>query len=87
MIYAFVLHSRLIPGLRGRLAFNILSIFAFTTILMTYLGVNHLLSGLHSYAAGESAPIPMSIYYGLALATVLSLLANYKYQKYFKNKK
>jgi len=85
MIYAFVLHARLVPGLRGRLAFNILSVFAFTSILMTYLGVNHLLSGLHSYAAGESAPIPMSIYYSLSVATIVSILAAYKYKKYFKN--
>jgi divalent metal cation (Fe/Co/Zn/Cd) transporter len=79
-----VLHARLVPGLRGRLSFNILSVFAFTSILMTYLGVNHLLSGLHSYAHGESAPIPTSIYVGLAVALVVSLLARYKYQKYFK---
>ncbi|MCF6213605.1 MAG: cytochrome c biogenesis protein CcsA [Flavobacteriaceae bacterium] len=84
MVYAFVLHARLVPGLRGRLAFNILSVFAFTSILMTYLGVNHLLSGLHSYAAGETAEIPMSIYNGLILATVLSLAGYYKYKKYFK---
>ncbi len=84
MVYAFVLHARLVPGLRGRLAFNILSVFAFTSILMTYLGVNHLLSGLHSYAAGETAAIPMSIYYGLILALVLSVAGYYKYQKYFK---
>ncbi len=84
MIYAFVLHARLVPGLRGRLAFNILSVFAFTSILMTYLGVNHLLSGLHSYAAGESAPIPMSIYYSLSVAIIVSVLATYKYRKYFK---
>ncbi len=84
MVYAFVLHARLVPGLRGRLAFNILSVFAFTSILMTYLGVNHLLSGLHSYAAGETAAIPKGIYIGLALALALSIWANYKYQKYFK---
>jgi cytochrome c-type biogenesis protein CcsB len=84
MVYAFVLHARLVPGLRGRLAFNILSVFAFTSILMTYLGVNHLLSGLHSYAAGESAAIPTSIYVSLGVAFALSVLANYKYQKYFK---
>jgi len=84
MVYAFVLHARLVPGLRGRLAFNILSVFAFTSILMTYLGVNHLLSGLHSYAAGESVPIPTNIYVGLGLALAMSIWANYKYQKYFK---
>ena len=51
---------------------------------MTYLGVNHLLSGLHSYAKGDSAPIPTSIYVGLSVAFALSVWASYKYKKYFK---
>ncbi len=84
MIYAFILHMRLIPGLRSRLTFNIISVFAFTTILMTYLGVNHLLSGLHSYATGESAPIPNQIWGWLIVSVVLSILAYIKYKKYYK---
>ncbi len=84
MIYAFVLHMRLIPGLRSRFTFNIISIFSFTTILMTYLGVNHLLSGLHSYATGDSAPIPNEIWGWLIVSTVLSILAFVKYKKYYK---
>ncbi|MCK0131266.1 cytochrome c biogenesis protein CcsA [Flavobacteriaceae bacterium F08102] len=84
MVYAFVLHMRLIPGLRGRLTYNIISVFSFATILMTYLGVNHLLSGLHSYAAGEAAPIPMEIWGWLGVSTVLSVLAYLKFKKFYK---
>ena len=84
MVYAFILHTRLIPGLRGRLAFNILAVFSFASILMTYLGVNHLLSGLHSYAAGEAAAIPTQIWTWLGISVVLSILAYFKYQKYYK---
>ncbi len=84
MIYAFVLHMRLVPGLRSRLAFNIVSVFTFTTILMTYLGVNHLLSGLHSYATGESAPIPNQIWGWLIVSVILSILAYIKHKKYYK---
>ncbi len=84
MVYAFVLHMRLIPGLRGKYAFNMSSVFAFSTILMTYLGVNHLLSGLHSYASGESAPIPNQIWTWLIISVVLSVLAYFKYKKYYK---
>ena len=53
MIYAFVIHMRLIPGLRSRWLFNLASIIAFASILMTYFGVNFYLSGLHSYASGD----------------------------------
>ena len=48
-VYAALLHSRMIRGWRGkRLA--VLSIIGFSCVLFTYLGVNLILSGLHSYA-------------------------------------
>ena len=37
LIYAFVLHMRLIPKLRGNWLFNLMSIIAFASIMMTYL--------------------------------------------------
>lgn len=87
MIYAFVVHMRLVPGLRSRFTFNMMSVFAFASILMTYLGVNHLLSGLHSYAAGESAPVPNEIWGWLILSAILSILAYFKFKKHYKKTK
>jgi len=84
MIYSFVLHMRLIPALKNRYTFNMVTVFAFTSILMTYLGVNHLLSGLHSYAAGESAAIPNQIWGWLAVSFALSILAYWKFKKFYK---
>ncbi len=54
IVYAFVIHMRLVPGLRGRFAFNWLSTLAFMSIIFTYFGVNFILSGLHSYASGDA---------------------------------
>jgi ABC-type transport system involved in cytochrome c biogenesis permease subunit len=48
LIYAAVLHARLTVGWRGRKA-AWFSIFGFLAVLFTFLGVNLLLSGLHSY--------------------------------------
>lgn len=48
LIYAAVLHARLTAGWRGRRA-AWFSIVGFATVLFTFLGVNLLLSGLHSY--------------------------------------
>lgn len=49
LVYAAVLHSRMIRGWRGKkMAF--LSIIGFFCVIFTYLGVNLVLSGLHSYA-------------------------------------
>ncbi|MGI9532822.1 cytochrome c biogenesis protein CcsA [Lutimonas sp.] len=86
MIYSFVLHMRIIPGLKSKFTFNMAAVFAFASILMTYLGVNHLLSGLHSYAAGESAAVPNQIWGWLGLSVILSILAYFKFKKYFKKK-
>ncbi len=48
LIYASLLHSRMIRGWRGK-KIAILSIIGFMCVLFTYLGVNYL-PGLHSYA-------------------------------------
>jgi cytochrome c-type biogenesis protein CcsB len=86
MVYAFVLHMRIIPGLKSKYTFNLVTVFAFTSILMTYLGVNHLLSGLHSYATGEAAAIPNQIWGWLAISLVISVLAYFKFNKLYKRK-
>jgi cytochrome c-type biogenesis protein CcsB len=84
MVYSFVLHMRLVPGLKSKYTFNMVSVFAFASILMTYLGVNHLLSGLHSYAQGESAAVPNQIWGWLIISVILSLLAYFKFKKFYK---
>ncbi len=84
MVYSLVLHLRLVPGLKSKYTFNVAAVFAFASILMTYLGVNHLLSGLHSYAQGESAAVPNQIWGWLIISVILSVLAYYKFNKYFR---
>ncbi len=49
-IYAALVHARLTVGWRGRKA-AYLSIAGFLAVLFTFLGVNLLLGGLHSYAS------------------------------------
>jgi cytochrome c-type biogenesis protein CcsB len=84
MVYAFVLHMRLIPGLRGRYTFNLWSIIAYASIMMTFMGVNFYLSGLHSYASGDKVITPTSVYYSIAFVFVLAALAWFKYKKFYK---
>tara|TARA_R110001583_G_scaffold82151_9_gene218320 strand:- start:8302 stop:11382 length:3081 start_codon:yes stop_codon:yes gene_type:complete len=84
MIYAFVLHIRLVPGLRSRFTFNLFSVAAFASILMTYFGVNFYLSGLHSYASGDKAITPTFVYYAIAIVSVLAIFAFIKFKKHYK---
>lgn len=64
MVYAFVIHMRFVPALRGKFIYNFMSVLAFASILMTYFGVNFHLSGLHSYASGEKQNVKI---YGYVL--------------------
>ncbi|SHK09378.1 cytochrome c biogenesis protein CcsA [Chryseobacterium polytrichastri] len=80
MVYAFVLHMRLVPGLRSKWAFNVATMFAFCSMVMTYFGVNYYLSGLHSYAAGDPVPVPAWVYIGLASMIILSAVSYVKFK-------
>ncbi len=79
MVYAFVLHMRLVPGLRSRWAFHVATMFAFCSMVMTYFGVNYYLSGLHSYAAGDPVPIPAWVYIGLATMLTLAVISYFRF--------
>jgi cytochrome c-type biogenesis protein CcsB len=48
LVYAALLHSRMVRGWRGK-KLAVLSIIGFCCVLFTYFGVNYL-AGLHSYA-------------------------------------
>ncbi len=84
MIYAFVIHMRLIPGLRSRFGFSVASVIAFGSIMMTYFGVNFYLAGLHSYAKDDQEISITYILTSLVMITLLSVFAYRKHLKYFK---
>ena len=83
MVYAFVIHARFVPSLRGKWVFNLMSLFAFLSILFTYYGVNFHLVGLHSYASGEAKSLNW-IWYSLGAFSLIGLLTYPKYKKYYK---
>jgi len=87
MVYAFVLHMRLVPGLRGRWAFHVAALFAISSVVMTYFGVNYYLSGLHSYAAGDPIPVPLWVYLGLAFMVTLSVVSYLRFKELQKSLK
>jgi cytochrome c-type biogenesis protein CcsB len=79
IIYALVIHSRMIPGMKDIYTFNLLSLFAFSSVLMTYFGVNYYLSGLHSYAGGDPVPVPSFVYIAVITLAAISFIAYLKY--------
>lgn len=86
MVYAFVIHARFVPSLRGKWIFNVMSMYAFVSILFTYYGVNFHLVGLHSYASGEANSLSW-IWMTLGGISIIGAITYPKYLKYYKKKK
>ncbi|MBT8231451.1 MAG: cytochrome c biogenesis protein CcsA [Bacteroidia bacterium] len=82
LVYAFILHMRLMPKLTGLYAYNVAKLFGWASVVMTYFGVNYYLSGLHSYAAGDPIPIPNWVYITVISVFIISVLAFIKKKKH-----
>lgn len=63
IVYAIVLHLRWFRHKKDDRLFNLLSQLSFLSVLMTYFGVNYLLSGMHSYGSNAGlADLPLWAY-------------------------
>lgn len=82
IVYSFIAHMRIVPGLKGVYAFNLMALLGFSSVIMTYFGVNYYLSGLHSYAAGDPLPIPTFVYYTVVIVSILGLYAYINHRKH-----
>lgn len=80
VVYAIIMHFRFIPGLKSMFAFNMASLWGYSSIIMTFFGVNFYLSGLHSYAQGDRIPIPTWVPITVFLLACLTLLAYLRYR-------
>lgn len=80
VIYTIVTHVHLVKRLNNYWFFNLSSVVAFASVIMTYLGVNYLLSGLHSY--GENEGVSAMFVYLYAIVFVVALLAFVSYRGY-----
>ena len=75
VVYTIVLHLRFIPKLNSVYIFLVASLVSFSSIIMTYFGVNFYLSGMHSYASGDKVPVPNFVYYSIVIVLVISAFA------------
>ncbi|WP_299899197.1 cytochrome c biogenesis protein CcsA [uncultured Aquimarina sp.] len=78
IIYSFVLHLRIIFQKNYIYIFNVCNLFALSSLIMTFFGVNYYLSGLHSYAKGDPFPIPYWIYIIIPIALLISIIPIYR---------
>ncbi len=81
LVYAFVTHMHRIPGMRGQFAYNLASFISYSSVMMTYFGVNYFLGGMHSYAGGSAFKVPVWVY---VVVGVLAGLSVYAYRNQLK---
>lgn len=73
VVYVIVTHFHLIRKWYNLWVFNLCSVIAFASVLMTYFGVNFFLSGMHSY--GQNDQISGIFIYIYVVAGLVVLLA------------
>ena len=78
VVYAIVLHLRMMPKTNTPFVFATASTLAFSSIIMTYVGVNFYLSGMHSYATGDPVPIPTWAYVTTIVVFATIFMAYFK---------
>jgi len=84
LVYASMLHLRNVPKLNNQFVLSSLALISFSTIIMTFLGVNYYLSGMHSYAQGSAPAIPSIVYVvivGIIGLVIFAYNSENKYKK------
>jgi len=82
IVYAMVTHLHLLRNRYNIWLLNLCSVLAFASVLMTYFGVNYLLSGMHSYGQDDQL---QGIFVYLCGAGVFILLLAIRAQKNLKS--
>jgi cytochrome c-type biogenesis protein CcsB len=72
VVYAIVTHIHLVKKGNRTWLFNFLSVLAFSSVLMTFLGVNYFLSGMHSYGYTHGS-ITVFLYIAAAFGLIFLL--------------
>ena len=75
LVYAVVIHLRFIKKIYTPYVYSVVSLLAFTSVLMTYFGVNYYLAGMHSYAKGDPVPVPDFVPVTYAIVFIVIALA------------
>ena len=78
VVYSFIAHMRMIPSLTGIYNYTIASVLGFTSVLMTYFGVNYYLSGMHSYGRGSIESVHWSVFVIIGVVAGIMFISNLK---------
>ena len=75
LVYSVVLHLRFMPKLNNPLVLSTTALVSFSSVIMTFLGVNYYLSGMHSYGQGAAPTLPNSLFIVILVVIAVVILA------------
>ena len=75
LVYAVVVHLRFIKSIYSEFNYSVISLLSYTSVIMTYFGVNYYLAGMHSYAKGDPVPVPDFVPVTYAIIFILIAVA------------
>lgn len=82
VVYAVVTHLHLVKRWYSDWLFNLCSVVAFSSVLMTFFGVNYFLSGMHSYGQNDNVHgIFTYLYIAGVVVVILGILSRIGYNK------
>lgn len=84
LVYAIIVHLRLIPKTNNIFALSTASLVGFSSVIMTFVGVNYYLSGMHSYGQGNPPPVPAWVY---VLVLIIGIVIYFAFKKFFPREK
>lgn len=86
VVYAVVTHLHLVKRWYSDWLFNLCSVVAFSSVLMTFFGVNYFLSGMHSYGQNDNVHGIFTYLYMVGIVVViLGILSRIGYNKIKEN--
>ncbi len=75
LVYSFIIHLRKVPGMYNHFALSAMALVGFSSVMMTFFGVNYYLSGMHSYASGDAPEVPNFVFVTIGVVIVAIILA------------
>jgi cytochrome c-type biogenesis protein CcsB len=82
LVYVAILHLKFIPKIWNEFNLSVLSVAAYSSVIMTFFGVNYFLSGLHSFGGEKIVQFPIWIYYAIVFIVLIFYLAFKNRDKY-----
>lgn len=81
VVYAIIIHLRHLPQLNNQFVLSTGALLGFSSIIMTFIGVNYFLSGMHTYGKGVMPTIPTYVYMIVPLLIIIIFWAYYAEKK------